>query len=137
MKVDRQKPATPPKKPVTPKVKAGSIPGEVVEEEEEEDVIEEITAEQVTMIHALWGDISELKGWDKETSDQKYRENLATAAKVESSKDLSKAKASMYIEYLSKSLDKIAEQIDTVRNVVSEKPTKAMSPEEAEAFMNS
>lgn len=129
--VDTKKTTTPPKKPVTPKVKAESIPAEVVEEEQEAP--EEITADQVTMIHALWGDITELKGWDKETSDQKYRENLTTAARVESSKDLSKAKASMYIEYLSKSLDKIAEQVDKD----AEKPKKAMSPEEAEEFMNS
>lgn len=117
-------------KKVTTKAKAEAV---TVEEVEEQNVIEEITADQVTMIHALWGDITELKGWDKETSDQKYRENLTTAARVESSKDLSKAKASMYIEYLSKSLDKIAEQVDKD----AEKAKKAMSPEEAEAFMNS
>lgn len=133
IKVDRQKTTTSTRKASTPKTKTDEVPVDAIAAE----VIEEITADQVTMIHALWGDITELKGWDPETSDQKYRENLATAAKVESSKDLSKAKASMYIEYLSKSLDKIAEQIDTVKNVVSEKPTKAMSPEEAEVFMNS
>jgi len=124
------KTATSPKKPMTPKVKTETITAEVVEEQE---APEEITADQVTMIHALWGDITELKGWDQETSDQKYRENLATAAKVESSKDLSKAKASMYIEYLSKSLDKIGEQAD---KVLAEKK-KVMTPEEAEVFMNS
>lgn len=130
LNVDTKKTTTPSKKAVSPKVKEEAIQAEVVEEQK---APEEITADQVTMIHALWGDITEMKGWDQETSDQKYRENLATAAKVESSKDLSKAKASMYIEYLSKSLDKIGEQAD---KVLAEKK-KVMTPEEAEVFMNS
>lgn len=121
------------KKPLTNTAKNEAITAEVVTEEEEVQ-IEEITEAQVTMIHTIWSDITELKGWDPDMSDKMYRENLKNAAKVESSKDLSKAKASLYIEYLTTSLDKIAEKID---NEKKEENKKVLTPDEAEAFLNS
>lgn len=130
--VDTPKTTKPTKKPITQTAKNEAIAAEVVVEEEVE--IEEITEAQVTMIHTIWGDITELKGWDQETSEKMYRENLKNAAKVASSKDLSKEKASLYIDYLTKSLDKIAEKIDSEKKPEEK---KVITPEEAEAFLNS
>lgn len=115
--------------------KEEAIESEIVEDQVEDNTpikVEEITADQIAMIHTLWSDISDLKGWDKETSQQKYRDNLATAAKVDSSKDLSKAKASKYIEYLIQSLDTIADKVDK-----DAEKSKVMSADEAEQLINS
>lgn len=120
-KVEKQatKKATPQK--TTPIKKEEAVEVEV--EEVKEASVELATPAQITMIHTLWNDISKLKGWSGEESEEQYRKNIEAVCKVQSSKELSVQKASLYIDYLTKSLDKLT-------------PKKEMTAEDVEAFIN-
>lgn len=96
---------------------------EVEAEEVKEPTVDLATPAQITMIHTLWNDISKLKEWSGEESEEQYRKNIEAVCKVQSSKELSMQKASLYIDYLTKSLDKLT-------------PKKEMTAEEVEAFIN-
>lgn len=120
-KVEKQptKKATAPK--ATPIKKEEAV--EVEAEEVKEPTVDLATPAQITMIHTLWNDISKLKEWSGEESEEQYRKNIEAVCKVQSSKELSMQKASLYIDYLTKSLDKLT-------------PKKEMTAEEVEAFIN-
>lgn len=120
-KVEKQpaKKATAPK--ATPIKKEEAV--EVEAEEVKEPTVEFATPAQITMIHTLWNDISKLKEWSGEESEEQYRKNIEAVCKVQSSKELSMQKASLYIDYLTKSLEKLT-------------PKKEMTAEDVEAFIN-
>ena len=133
---------TPPKKPLSPKVKTEAIVVEAEAVVEEEEEIEMITDAQVTMIHATWSDIASIKEWDAATSEKQYRDNIMKVTKKNSSKLLSKHIAAQYIEYLSKNLDAAGEQKDkeNAAKKAATEPTATsglMDLDQVENFINS
>lgn len=100
---------------------------------EETPTVEMITEDQVTAIHTIWNDIASMRGWDTSESELKYRETLSKVAKISSSKEMSKAKASTFIDFLTGQLDKITKEKDEEEQAAKQE----LSAEEVEQFINS